>query len=82
MKRVKRLLANKTLLTVPAEALQAVSQQFTVSVDPPGFIHHFIQLLILVFSCTKTSHITNTLSFKLESFYLRTGKHFYTVYMS
>lgn len=39
------------VLTVPAEALQAVSQQFTVSVDPPCFIHHLVQLFILVLSC-------------------------------
>lgn len=38
-------------LTVPAEALQAVSQQLTVSVDPPRFVHHFVQLLVLVLSC-------------------------------
>lgn len=36
--------------SIPAEPLQAVSQQFTVSVEPPGFIHHFIQLLVLVLS--------------------------------
>lgn len=42
------------ILTVPAEALQAVSQQFTVSVEPPGVIHHLIQLLILVLSYTNT----------------------------
>lgn len=36
--------------SVPAEPLQAVSQLFTVSVEPPGVIHHLVQLLILVFS--------------------------------
>lgn len=39
--------------TVPAESLQAVSQQFTVPVEPPGFIHHLVQLLILVLSCLR-----------------------------
>jgi len=38
-------------LTVPAEPLQAVSQLLTVSVEPPGFVRHLVQLLVLVFSC-------------------------------
>lgn len=45
--------ADEMTLTVPAEALQAVSQQFAVSVEPPGFIHHLVQLLVLVLSCTQ-----------------------------
>lgn len=53
------------VLTVPAEALQAVSQQFTVSVDPPCFIHHLVQFFILVLSCqykTFASEVTLFLS--------------------
>lgn len=48
------------VLTVPAEPLQAFSQQFTVSVEPPGFIHHLIQLLVLVLSWTdRNVHLTS-----------------------
>lgn len=43
--------ADKQLLTIPAQALQAVSQQLAVSVDPPGFVHQLVQLLVLVLSC-------------------------------
>lgn len=43
--------ADKQLLTIPAQALQAVPQQLAVSVDPPGFVHQLVQLLVLVLSC-------------------------------
>lgn len=43
--------ASAGALTVPAEALQAVSQQLTVSVHPPRFVHHFVQLLVFILPC-------------------------------
>lgn len=52
---MQRIWAAATL-TIPAEALQAVSQQLTVSVDPPCFIRHLIQLLIFVLSCKNKVH--------------------------
>lgn len=48
--------ADKQLLTIPAQALQAVSQQLAVSVDSPGFVHQLVQLLVLVLSCKTRKH--------------------------
>lgn len=39
------------ILTIPAEALQGVSQQLALPVVFPGLLHHFIQLLIFILSC-------------------------------
>lgn len=61
----------KMVLTVPAKPLQAISQQFTVSVEPPGFIHHLIQLVILVLSWTNKKTVTSdTTHFLSELFYM------------
>lgn len=49
-----RYRADDLVLTVPAEARQPVSQLFAVSVEPPGIIHHLVQLLIFVLSWTHT----------------------------
>lgn len=38
-------------LTIPAERLESVSQQFAFPVILPGFLHYFVKFLIFVLIC-------------------------------
>lgn len=42
-------------LTIPTQSLQSITEKFAIPVKTPCFMHHLIQLLILILSCQNDS---------------------------